>query len=241
MDLPVNLVEWELFIPDRYRVDHFEGNAIARTWPAPVAGRSRRPRPEASGTADVDAVFSKVGPGQVVGRVTDSSGAPMPGATVTLSGSGPAQSAVTDSSGRYLLTNVPSGRITVTAQLQGFGTSRNSFVFDQRPRQADLVMLVGTLSETVTVTAAAPVIDTTSSSTVGQTSRADESRPQAASKAAQEAQAPSANVQNLQRPASGVLPADGRPARARRTGSRALVIDEETVVSFRYGAADRLP
>src|SRR6185436_20514310 len=28
MDVPVNLVEWELFVPDRYRADRFDGNAI---------------------------------------------------------------------------------------------------------------------------------------------------------------------------------------------------------------------
>ena len=29
MDLPVSVVEWELFMPDRYRADRFDGNAIA--------------------------------------------------------------------------------------------------------------------------------------------------------------------------------------------------------------------
>src|SRR6185503_9858289 len=29
MDIPVSVVEWELFIPDRYRADRFGGNAIA--------------------------------------------------------------------------------------------------------------------------------------------------------------------------------------------------------------------
>jgi hypothetical protein len=26
MDVPVNVVEWELFVPDRFRVDHFDGD-----------------------------------------------------------------------------------------------------------------------------------------------------------------------------------------------------------------------
>jgi hypothetical protein len=29
MDVPVNVLEWELFVPDRYRVDHFDGNVLA--------------------------------------------------------------------------------------------------------------------------------------------------------------------------------------------------------------------
>ena len=29
MDVPVNVLEWELFVPDRYRVDRFDGNVLA--------------------------------------------------------------------------------------------------------------------------------------------------------------------------------------------------------------------
>ncbi len=38
MDIPVSVVEWELFIPDRYRADRFAGNAIAASLMEP-AGR----------------------------------------------------------------------------------------------------------------------------------------------------------------------------------------------------------
>ncbi len=35
MDIPVALVEWEMFVPDRYRVRRFDGNAMLE--PAPVS------------------------------------------------------------------------------------------------------------------------------------------------------------------------------------------------------------
>ena len=94
MDVPVNVVEWELFVPDRFRVDRFAGNAIA----ASLMGLPRRssaatvgagsgggigPAPAeepqaASGGRDFAAVS-----GQIVGRVVDSAGGVLPGVTIT--------------------------------------------------------------------------------------------------------------------------------------------------------------
>ncbi len=45
MDVPVNVLEWELFVPDRYRVDHFDGNVLsASLWESDdmIVGRSGR-------------------------------------------------------------------------------------------------------------------------------------------------------------------------------------------------------
>jgi hypothetical protein len=38
MDVPVSVMEWELFVPDRYRADRFSGSAIAADLVAPEAG-----------------------------------------------------------------------------------------------------------------------------------------------------------------------------------------------------------
>jgi hypothetical protein len=244
MDVPVNIVEWELFVPDRYRADRFEGNAIAADVAIESAGAGGGAVGYGSGPGSgrraaelvaTDAFFARAVAGQILGRVMDSSGRAIPGVSVTATVSGTSQSAITDSNGSYVLSGVPSGRVIVTGQLEGFGSSRSSFEFDQRPRQADLVMQVGTITETVTVTAAAPIIDV-KSSTTGVVIREDESRPRSASNQAAQAQAPSANVQNLQRLAAGVLPVriDVPRAGTSHRFVKPLVIDEETSVSFRY-------
>ena len=173
--------------------------------------------------------------GQIVGRVVDSSGAPLPGATITASGSGRTQSAVSDQRGVFVISEVPSGPVTVTGQLQGFSSARRSFVFDQRPRQADLTLNVGGVQETVTLNSEAPLINTRSSE-IGVTIRPNEPKTATQFGSAQQPDVPSANVQSLQRRAAGVLPIRIEVPRAGTSHRlvKPLVIDEETVVSFRY-------
>lgn len=177
--------------------------------------------------------------GQIVGRIVDPSGDPLPGVTVIAQGGGQRQQVVTDNSGAYALSALPSGPLVVEAQMAGFATVRRSVVFDQRPRQVDMTLQPGGVTETVTVTAEAPVIDTRSSQT-GVTIRTDEPRSaaqtQAQSKARQADTTPSVNVQNLQRRASGVLPVRMEVPRAGTSHRflKPLVIDEATMVSFRY-------
>jgi len=134
----------------------------------------------------------------------------------------------------FVFSDVPSGPVTVTGEMQGFSSARRSFVFDQRPRQADLTMKTGAVQETVTVTAEAPFINTRSSES-GQTIRVNEPKPMQ-SDSVQRADVPSANVQSLQRRAAGVLPIRIEVPRAGTSHRfvKPLVIDEETVVSFRY-------
>jgi hypothetical protein len=177
--------------------------------------------------------------GQIVGRVVDSTGSVIPGVTVTVQGGGQRQQVVTDASGTYALSHLPSGPLVVEAQMSGFTSVRRSVVFDQRPRQVDMSMQVGGLSETLTVSAEAPVIDTRTTET-GATIRMDPTRnaaqEQAQAKARQADTTPSVNVQNLQRRASGVLPVRMEVPRAGTSHRflKPLVIDEATVVSFRY-------
>jgi hypothetical protein len=176
-----------------------------------------------------------VGPGQLVGQVTDAMGAALPGASVVAAGGRESVSAVTDDSGRFVLSGVPSGPVTVTAQLQGFVTAKRSLLFDQRPRQVDFTLAVGALTETVTVTAEAPLVDTQSSQRQ-MAVRTDALDERTQPPKAQQANEPSLNVQSLQRRASGVLPV--RMA-VPRTGSsyrfyRTLVLNEGTTVAFKY-------
>ena len=244
MDVPVNVLEWELFIPDRYRVDRFDGNMLAAdlfehttvntvsygpgSGMGGSAGVSPAPPPPMAALA-----------GQIVGRIVDHTGGAIPGVTVTVQGGGQRQQAVTDASGTYALSHLPSGPLVVEAQMSGFASVRRTVVFDQRPRQLDMTMRIGALTETVTVAAEAPVIDTRTTET-GITIRMDQAqnaaREQAQAKGRPTDTTPSLNVQNLQRRASGVLPVRMEVPHAGTSHRflKPLVIDETTVVSFRY-------
>ena len=247
MDVPVNVLEWELFVPDRYRVNRFEGNMLAADL-FEYASMSEASRGIVSGVGygvaagGGDGTFRRqmtAMPGQIVGHIVDSTGAALPGVTVIAQGGGQRQEVVTDSSGTYALSGLPSGPLVVEGQLTGFKSVRRSVVFDQRPRQLDITMEVGALVETVNVEAEAPVIDTRTSET-GLTIRTDEIRQvtqsSARTKAREADTAPSVNVQSLQRRASGVLPVRMEVPRAGTSHRfmKPLVIDEATVVSFRY-------
>jgi len=105
--------------------------------------------------------------GTILGRVTDSSGAVIPGATVTLTNTGTTQSraVVTDSAGEYSAPSLPTGKYTVTAEIQGFKTVTMSNVdlgVDQHVR-IDVKLEVGALSESVTIEARSPLVQTSSS------------------------------------------------------------------------------
>ena len=60
--------------------------------------------------------------GTLLGNVTDSSGAAVPGATVTATNveKNTSRSAVSNEAGYYILTSLPNGTYTVDAELQGF-------------------------------------------------------------------------------------------------------------------------
>src|SRR5262245_57056979 len=63
--------------------------------------------------------------GSIEGVVKDTSGAVIPGATVTLAGgSGVTVEAISDAQGQYRFPSVAPGNYTVTANLQGFGQGK---------------------------------------------------------------------------------------------------------------------
>jgi len=252
MDMPVGIVQWELFAPERYSVRTIGGNAIdigALDAGVPiggygfgtgsgvaggVAGGIVGGLPAAPGRPGLIRVsFASDGlPGQIRGQVKDSSGAVLPGVTIDLSTSNGAMTAVTDGGGAFLVANVPPGQVTAQATLLGFTSARTSFAFDERPRQLEVEMRVAGLEETVTVTAETPLIDTQSA-----TRRVvipSEARMADAPKVA--AAPPSQNVIDLQKKAAGVLPVRVDVPRAGTSHQfiKPLVVDQETVVKLRY-------
>jgi outer membrane receptor protein involved in Fe transport len=106
--------------------------------------------------------------GVIEGRVRDQAGNPIAAATVTgIANRGPS-TAVTDLQGRYTLANLPPGSYKVRAEAPG----KASVVLDGvtvsiNTRTRVDVTLVAGQTETVTVTAEAPVVDTKSVTTGG--------------------------------------------------------------------------
>jgi hypothetical protein len=108
----------------------------------------------------------------IVGRVTDESGGVLPGVTVTASSSAlqvEHMTTVTDERGEYRLTPLRIGTYTVEYTLPGFRPVRqeNVRLTVGFTAKTDVVLKVGDVAETVTVSGAPPIVDVaaTSSST----------------------------------------------------------------------------
>ena len=116
------------------------------------------------------------GNGSIFGKVTDTSGGVMPGVTVTVTGTGLQRplTAVTGATGTYQFPTVPIGTYTVTFELSGFKkvTRPRVDIVTGFNAQIDPKLEVGAMTEEVTVSAAAPVVDTKKTST-GATFSAD--------------------------------------------------------------------
>jgi hypothetical protein len=102
----------------------------------------------------------------VSGRVTDPTGAVVAGATITLRDvSGKTRQTTTGTDGSFHLTELPTGRYDLMATATGFKTKQQSI--DLKASEVAMmqpVLDVGTASETVEVTGAAPTLETESAS-----------------------------------------------------------------------------
>jgi hypothetical protein len=102
--------------------------------------------------------------GTVVGVVRDTSGAVMPGATVTIvnKDTGLTRETTTNAEGAYSIINVLPGPYDVKATLSGFrDVARNNIpVTISEIARVDFTMEVGALSETVLVTGESPLLQT---------------------------------------------------------------------------------
>lgn len=108
--------------------------------------------------------------GAVIGTITDSTGAVVPGVEITLVNTGTSEShiATTDNHGNYQFVDLLPGMYNLKFEHQGFKRMElpNVEVKTSTVLRFDLAMEVGAIEQSVKVTAAAPMIDT-ASSTVG--------------------------------------------------------------------------
>lgn len=102
---------------------------------------------------------------QVSGRVTDSQGAALPGATVTVTGpaTGYTRSVTTSGEGYYTAPLIPPGRYEVTVEMSGFGTPKRTVDLTVGASLTlNFTLQVAGVQEEVTVVGETPQVETTS-------------------------------------------------------------------------------
>lgn len=104
--------------------------------------------------------------GSITGTVSDNTGAALPGVTVTAKNldTGLTRDTVTENDGVYTLALLPPGRYSVQAELAGLGTANNNNVVVLLGNSTKTNLNINPqVSQEITVTAAAPVVDVTQS------------------------------------------------------------------------------
>lgn len=110
-------------------------------------------------------LFAQQGTSEIGGKITDPSGAAVPGVTIVVTNedTGIFREVATGPGGSYFVSQMVPGRYRIAAKLEGFKSlDRRGIVLTVgQTTNLDLVLEVGTLDETVTVTAEAPLVDLT--------------------------------------------------------------------------------
>jgi Carboxypeptidase regulatory-like domain len=126
-------------------------SAVCRDWPVffnPVSGNGQ----------------SQITTGAIYGVVSDSSGAVVPNAKVDLKNiaTGIERTVSTDEAGRYTAPLLQVGEYEITAEAQGFGKAaqRGYTLTLGQSLRADMVLNVSAVSAEVSITAEAPLVET---------------------------------------------------------------------------------
>ena len=115
--------------------------------------------------------FPQANSGQIVGAISDQSGAVIAGAAVSIIDvdRGAARTLMTDSAGEYVAPNLIPGTYTVHAEAKGFNTVERKDVLVEvgKDVRVDLTLKPGSETQVVTVTGETPMIDTQSATLGG--------------------------------------------------------------------------
>src|SRR5712692_8475593 len=235
LDIPVNLLTWEISLPDRLEVRQFGGNALAaELFPAAaqnvlVDGVDDFNEKDSIGWSETSVSLDSLGAGQVGGIIVDPNGAVVAGARVTVvnTQTGASQTTQSDGEGHWVISGAQPGPTTVRIDSSGFKSFQQELqVNGSRPARMGTTLEVGALTETVTVTSSAEGSERESR-------RLDD---QARKRQLAQLNAPSQNVFNLQRRVAGILPVHVDVPRAGKSYRfvRPLVLEEETKITFQY-------
>ncbi len=262
MDVPINVLEWELFLPDRFKVKAFTGDAMSasllpaeyqiyaddRTLKGAVAGFQAGIGRGSAGVAGMPitgrdvmslstlATGVALSPGQLGGYVFDPSGASIANAHLQIQNfaTGASWSALTASDGSWRILGLPSGTYQVTATAAGFQNTVLNIPYDAaNPRAYRVGLNLGAVDSSVTVNASTAERNTESSTIF---SKDKKHKKEALAVAPPPPPTASANVFNLQQRVAGVLPVAVDVPRAGTSYRfiRPLVVNEETKLNFTY-------
>jgi hypothetical protein len=222
MDIPIGQMNWEVFLPQQFKVANFSGDAApAHLFPVDGEGAAR--------LGAVTSVIDNPGPNQLGGVVTDPSGAVVTNARITVTQGSLKYTAITGPNGRWAISGLPSGTVNIWVESPGFQSNTRNLRYDsERGSELKQTLNIGSVSETVEVTVQ-------SSPIAGRVMAPPPPREAPKDTPSQDTSA-STNVADLQKKVVGVLPiAINIP----RTGNsyrflRTLVVDEETKLGFAY-------
>ena len=233
LDIPVNLLMWEVSLPDRLEVKQFGGNALpAEVFPAAVAQNFLM---DGIDNNDYEANLwsgndlSTLQPGQVGGIIVDPAGAVVAGAEVTAvnTQTGTTLTTRSDGDGNWVISGLPPGATSVTISSPGFKRTQQNFQLQSsQPVRMGTTLDVSAANEVVTVTSDVKKLELQS--------RQVQDLAQLNRGAAMTA--PSQNVVNLQKRVAGILPVRidvPKSGKSYRFVSP-LVLDEETRITFQY-------
>lgn len=233
LDIPVNLLTWEISLPDRLEVRQFGGNALAaELFPAAAQNFVTF---DVDGTEDSN-LWAQTGvelgsleAGQVGGIIVDPLGAVVPGAAIAVvnTQTGATLTANSDAEGRWEVSGVQPGPGRVTINRSGFKTVQYELqLSESQPARMGTTLEPAGVSETVNVTSDGAALNRDSR-------RIEE---QVRKNQALLMLTPSQNVVNLQRRVAGILPVRVDIPRAGKSYRfvRPLVLEEETTITFQY-------
>ena len=232
LDLPVNLLTWEVSLPERLEVKQFGGNALAaELFPAAAQNvlMDGIDAEEIDSNIWTTSDLSTLQPGQVGGIIVDPLGAVVPGAEVTVSNTQTGASLTTrsDGEGHWVVSGMEPGAVKVNIFSPGFKTMQYDLQLQaSRPSRIGTTLQVASVSAVVTVTDGSGTLNSESS-------RIERTITQ---KQVAQLNMPSQNVFNLQRRVAGILPVRIEVPRSGKSYRfvRPLVLDEETRITFQY-------
>jgi hypothetical protein len=230
LNIPVNVLTWEVSLPERLEVKQFGGNALsAELFPAAITKNIDDAEEDFSRTAQnwTELDLSTLEPGQIGGVIVDSQGALVPGAEVTVSNTQTGVSLTTrsDDEGHWRIVGMQPGATQVAINAPGFKKT----VYDvdlqaTKPVRLGTTLEVANVTETVTVTAAGGEIQSRQIEDTIKKNRAAQLN------------TASQNVFNLQRRVAGILPVAVEVPRSGKSYRfvRPLVMEEQTRITFQY-------